>query len=347
MLSRKIYLNPINKFKKKLLKEKNTPYIAWAKLVSLVNLVCRFESYSIKKKLKKHPFFILKRLVLETITMFNNLLEAEHIQDKKKMSLEKYYDKETLHENLFNIIWDKYNKKEFQKYIDRYKYRIKINKLDIKNKKIIDLGCGNGVFCFALIEMGAKEVVGIDFGSKSLKFANSIAKKFYKNKKIKFLKRNVYKTGFKNNYFDFAIQNGVFHHLKKEQLAIRETSRILKPNGKFWYYSAGLNDMANELLNLARETTKNIPHHFKFNIYSSLNMSINKKVHLMDGFTAVYERTTYKSLTEILKKNNFKNFSMLKGGFSTDKDQDMIKKFDYGKERYGEGDLRILCENNK
>ena len=347
MLSREIYLKPIKKLKKKLISKKNTHFSAWAKIICLVNLICRYEKISIKKKLKSHPFYIVKNLIEQTDKMFDALIESEFIEGGNNFNSKKINDKELLHENLFNVIWNKYNSKEFKEYINRYKHRIKINKLNIKGKKIIDFGCGNGMFCFALYEMGAKEVFGIDFGQDSINFAKSFAKKRYKTNKIKFLRKTVYKTGLKKNYFDFAIQNGVFHHLKNEDRAIKEISRVLKDGGKLWYYTAGKNDIANSLLDLARESTVNIPYDFKFKIFSSINMSTNKKIHLMDGFTAVYKRETFKDLTKKLSKHNFKKFSLLQGGFSTDKDPKMIANYDYGVEKYGEGDLRVFCEKFK
>ena len=49
MLSREIYLKPIKKLKKKLNSNKNTNYIAWAKIICLVNLICRYEKFQLKR----------------------------------------------------------------------------------------------------------------------------------------------------------------------------------------------------------------------------------------------------------------------------------------------------------
>lgn len=344
MLARKIYLDPLKKLKKKFLQQKNTLYIARIKIILLVNLICRFEKVSIKKKLKIHPFYTLKKLILSTSQMFDAFVDSSFIEEKNIFKSKKILDKEILHKKIFNLIWNKYNSSQFRQYIDRYKYRIKINKLDIKGKKIIDLGCGNGMFCFALFEMGAKEVCGLDYGASSIKFARSYLRNKYKTKQIKFINKSVYKTGLKKNYFDLVIQNGVFHHLKNEHKALNEVSRILKKDGKLWYYTAGKNDMANTLLDLANAVTAKIPFEFKYKTFTSLNISINKKTHLLDGFTAIYKRETYIDLIKKLALFGFGNFKKLSGGFSTDKDPFMIKQFDYGPERYGEGDLRILCQ---
>jgi len=51
---------------------------------------------------------------------------------------------------------------------------------DIKNKKILDLGCGTGIFSVGAYITGAKEVTGIDVDKTSIK----IAKKYAKEKKF-------------------------------------------------------------------------------------------------------------------------------------------------------------------
>ena len=42
---------------------------------------------------------------------------------------------------------------------------------DLKNKRILDLGCGFGEHCKRFIECGAKRVVGIDISEKMLEVA--------------------------------------------------------------------------------------------------------------------------------------------------------------------------------
>jgi len=44
----------------------------------------------------------------------------------------------------------------------KWHYIIKKNLPDIKNKRVLDLGCNNGLFCLELARDGAREVIGID-----------------------------------------------------------------------------------------------------------------------------------------------------------------------------------------
>ena len=85
-----------------------------------------------------------------------------------------------------------------------------------------------------------KLCLGIDYGVDSIKFANKMRNKLGLSKnKIKFKKCSVYKTGIKSESFDFAIQNGVFHHLDNEKKAYMEAHRVLKKDGAIWVIGRG------------------------------------------------------------------------------------------------------------
>ena len=90
-----------------------------------------------------------------------------------------------------------------------------------------------------MLKFQPQECVGIDYGKRSIDYANKFKRKFFKEKKISFLIRSVYRSKLKSDYFDFALQNGVFHHLENERKAYREVYRVLKPGGYLWVYTDG------------------------------------------------------------------------------------------------------------
>ena len=143
------------------------------------------------------------------------------------------------HKTLFQKLWVNYTFDEYKKErLGRYIKRIEINKIQglIKNKKIVDFGCGHGNFLMSMIKFKPKKCVGIDYGKNSIDYANKFRKKFYPDQNISFLIRSVYQSKLKKNYFDFAIQNGVFHHLDYENKAYVEVHRVLKSGGYLWVY---------------------------------------------------------------------------------------------------------------
>ncbi|MEM5811711.1 MAG: METTL5 family protein [Candidatus Aenigmatarchaeota archaeon] len=77
---------------------------------------------------------------------------------------------------------------------------------DIKNKIILDLGCGNGILAIGAKKLGAKYCIGLDIDKESIKTALENSKKF---KKIFYVLGDVEKFYLKRNV-DTVIQNPPF-----------------------------------------------------------------------------------------------------------------------------------------
>ncbi len=285
---------------------------------------------------------------ISTIKILNKFLKLQSARFKKKeKKFEKVYNNEAQHKFIFQQLWSSYNLAEYKKFrIDRYLRRIRINNLRkiIKNKKCIDYGCGHGNFLVACYKNGAKECLGLDYGKKNIVYANTMVKKLrLDKKKIKFKTRNVYRTNVPENSFDFAIQNGVYHHLDNEEKAYKEVARVLKKSGFFWVYTDGGGGIRDLVTDMSQKILRPIKRSLIFQVILSKNLGVNKSYHFSDNLTAKYRHHTFKSITQKLKKCGFKNFKQLKGGYTTDFDKPFTK-IKYFKERFGSGDLRILCQ---
>ena len=60
---------------------------------------------------------------------------------------------------------------------------------DIQDKKVVDLGCGTGIFSFGAKLANAKEVVGIDIDEESIKIAKEYSEKIKED--IQFITKDV------------------------------------------------------------------------------------------------------------------------------------------------------------
>jgi len=103
---------------------------------------------------------------------------------------------------------------------------------DVKNKKVLDLGCGSGDFSHSLVERGAN-VIGVDVSEKWI----DICKKEYANvKNLKFFVAdgsNLKQLA--DNSFDFVVMNMVLLNvptLDKVKKIFQEVSRVLKKSGQ-------------------------------------------------------------------------------------------------------------------
>lgn len=308
-------------------------------------LILRTENILYDRKLKKNPKIFIKKYLNQFIYRIDTLKEYLKFHNNNYIA-EKKFILENTHKNLFQNLWTYFNEKEYKKErIGRYIKRIKINNLVklIKNKTCVDFGCGHGNFLAALITLGAKRGYGIDFGNDSIKYAKKISKLLKIHKKLNFYNRTVYKSGFKNNFFDFAIQNGVFHHIKNEDKAYREVYRVLKKNAYFWIYTDGGGGLRDFINDMCQEILKSIDKNFVVNTIRETGFSKNKVYHLSDHINAKYRHTTKEKLISKLKKIGFRNFKQLSGGMNTDSDKPFVSD-KYFKIKFGSGDLRILCQ---
>lgn len=88
---------------------------------------------------------------------------------------------------------------------------------DIENKKILDLGCGTGVFSAGAILTGAKKVVGIDVDKNSIDIARNYAKQ--NNLEITYIVQDVKEVEIKS---DTIIMNPPFGAQKSNIKADRK-----------------------------------------------------------------------------------------------------------------------------
>jgi len=109
------------------------------------------------------------------------------------------------------------------------------NLIDVQDKSVIDIGCGDGTYTVELVTvLGAASAVGIE-PSDAWKLGREKYNIYAPAVQIRH--GNAYELEFPNKQFDVAIMRGVFHHLDEPLKGLQEMSRIarnvflLEPNG--------------------------------------------------------------------------------------------------------------------
>jgi ubiquinone/menaquinone biosynthesis C-methylase UbiE len=102
--------------------------------------------------------------------------------------------------------------------------------VDVKDKQVLDIGCGGGIYCMALIEMGAVHVTGIDYSVEGLKGAQQNCSGY---STIDFMVGNALNTGLSDAQADIILERALIHHLALNELGacFVEAYRLLKPGG--------------------------------------------------------------------------------------------------------------------
>lgn len=140
------------------------------------------------------------------------------------------------------------NEKPEQKLTGRLKFSTKfVSNEDIKEKKVLDIGCGFGWFELNVLKRGVEEVTGIEVSMVDLKSAISIS-----DKRAIFRVGGALKIPFKNNYFDTVVAWEVIEHIPKdtENKMFSEVNRVLKNKGNF-YLSTPYNSFFSKFLDPA------------------------------------------------------------------------------------------------
>jgi len=111
-----------------------------------------------------------------------------------------------------------------------------LSSVDLAGKRVVDVGCGDGTYTFALSqESGAASVLGIDPAQKAIARAQSLLEGAPSNLS--------FRAGFaldlirEGARFDVAVYRGVIHHVGDPQaevqtaLALADRAFFLEPNG--------------------------------------------------------------------------------------------------------------------
>ncbi len=126
---------------------------------------------------------------------------------------------------------DSYNKNQISR--QTFDEKTRFEKRDLKDKLVLDVGCGMGRFMEVAKDYGA-EVIGVDL-SKAVDVARANLKRF---KKCHFIQADVFNLPFKANTFETIFSIGVLHHTPDTKKAFMRLPRLLKKNGKLaiWVY---------------------------------------------------------------------------------------------------------------
>lgn len=125
--------------------------------------------------------------------------------------------------------------KEFYEKYDAFRYRTEghilseLDKIDFKNKKVLEIGLGQGADSMQIINRGAI-YYGIDLTEESVR---RVKKRFelYKLPYQDVVIGNAEKLPFDSDFFDIVYSHGVIHHAENIYNIVDEIHRVLKKNG--------------------------------------------------------------------------------------------------------------------
>ena len=167
------------------------------------------------------------RLFSDTIEYLKNLYQfKQRFANPVNDSIAQYWKKEAVKWN------DLYGPFSLTTIFLRARHRViaKILK-QLSNKKVLDVGCGNGVFMDEIIQNNGY-VVGLDYSKEMLKLAQTKLTT-YSSKFYQLICSDATKIPFSKSSFDVILASGLTDYLgqKDNEKFLKESSRVLKKKG--------------------------------------------------------------------------------------------------------------------
>jgi len=125
------------------------------------------------------------------------------------------------------------NEKPTNKLAGRMLFSVKfVDGEDIRNKRILNIGCGYGWFELYALQKDAKEIIGTEVSDDDL----STARKYINHSKVKFIAADDGNLPLDDQDFDTITLWEVLEHIPRgtEARLFKEIYRVLKPGGVFY-----------------------------------------------------------------------------------------------------------------
>jgi ubiquinone/menaquinone biosynthesis C-methylase UbiE len=111
-------------------------------------------------------------------------------------------------------------------------YHLLAASVDIKDKKIVEIGCGRGGgLSYITKKFAPAQAMGIDLDKIAVSFSN----KFYKMKNLSFLQGDAQNLPLADKSYDMLLNVESSHRYPDMKAFLKEVNRILKPGGYFLY----------------------------------------------------------------------------------------------------------------
>ncbi|MEA3398686.1 MAG: class I SAM-dependent methyltransferase [Patescibacteria group bacterium] len=159
--------------------------------------------------------------------------------------------------NAFSNSWNNLPRKSIYTRNQFEEWLAPVNGKDVKNKTVLELGCGNASLMYYMAEWSPDFLVGVDLGD-SVKSANDIMRST-KYKKWEIIKKDL--IFYQSEGYDFVYCIGVLHHLKKPIDGFSSVVRNTKSGGFFhcWVYAREGNSVIVYIVDPIRKISAKFP----------------------------------------------------------------------------------------
>ena len=108
--------------------------------------------------------------------------------------------------------------------------------LDVRDQRVLDIGCGIGGPAFLLAEKYGAHVVGIDIEAELIERAKRRARELNLESRCEFVLVEPGPMAFPDESFDVVLSSGVIMQIEDKQQVFEDALRVLKPGGVLTSY---------------------------------------------------------------------------------------------------------------
>lgn len=246
---------------------------------------------------------------------------------------------------LYARCWRDYSSREYEYTVRLFLDRLEMNGavIDLSGGRAADIGCGSARNAVALVRLGAREVVGVDFSKSAIDDARVRLSTLPEGPRISLQVGSAIDLASDwTDSFDFVVSNGVVHHTPDPIAGVQEIARVCRSGamaffmvygsgGLFWGLTSRLRDLVRSVdVNLAHETLV------------EMGINVHKRFFCLDHWFTTYQEQITRTEFELrLRQSGFESLRYLSRGAPHDA-VERLARYPEEADLIGDPDMRYL-----
>ncbi len=248
---------------------------------------------------------------------------------------------------LYGLAWAQLSHEEYYDSADLLRRRLVGSNIDIsfiKDSYCLDMATGIARWAVAMVQLGAKKVVGMDYSHECLEGARERLENSKESHQIDIEYGDIYDLPSKmKEAFDFVVANGVIHHLPDPKGGLKSMHDCTKKGGKAFTFVFTKNDTPWwACIEVMRRVLAPVPIHYSYEILRSFEAPGSQAFNTLDySYTPIQFKLEKDWFEQTLSDVGFSNIKYLEGGDIHDSVL-RSKLYDTDEKLYGISEMRYL-----
>lgn len=227
-----------------------------------------------------------------------------------------------------------------------------------QNRRVLDAGCGCGRLSFALRQLGAESVVGLDLSADNVRLARRRRAKLAAEsaesvepvepaEPVEFIQGSVLAIPLPDESFDVVVSFGVLHHTPDWPLGLAEMMRVLRPGGSglILYLNERPGGLFWDMLDLMRGLMAGEDGRLIAALLEQQGVPPERVIHILDPvLVPINHRLSRTEIEAQLHELGARSVRRFTRGADHDRLEQIYQQRPYAKMKYGVGEHRYIFE---